>query len=130
MERKATYENKREALKTGNVLYIAEIEDILNLIISGQQPDRKEFSDLECSVHDSVKSKLNVAFPVSEKTERKADPEEKKYILKNYKDNTFSKDEIEDVLDLIAAEKWPDMNFSDNECCLWSLICTALKIRF
>ena len=42
----------------------------------------------------------------------------------------FSFEQIEDVLDLIANEKWPDGNFGDDECVLWSLIREKLDISY
>lgn len=59
---------------------------------------------------------------------RKASYEEKKAALEH--DKTFSMAEIEDVLELIATEQWPDVHFSDNECCLWSLIKRKLGIDY
>lgn len=42
----------------------------------------------------------------------------------------FSFEQVEDVLDLIADEKWPDGNYGDDECVLWSLIRDRLGIRY
>ena len=42
----------------------------------------------------------------------------------------FSFEQIEDVLDLIANEKWPTGEFGDDECNLWSLIRDKLNIKF
>lgn len=39
-------------------------------------------------------------------------------------------EEIEDVLELIVSKQWPDIKFSDNECCLWGLIIRKLKIDY
>ncbi len=62
------------------------------------------------------------------KINRKANYEEKQTALKNGK--TFSIAEIEDVLELIATKQWPDVHFSDDECCLWSLIRNKLNIDY
>lgn len=62
------------------------------------------------------------------KINRKANYEEKRDALEH--DATFSMAEIEDVLELIATRQWPDVHFSDNECCLWSLIRRKLNIDF
>lgn len=42
----------------------------------------------------------------------------------------FSFEQVEDVLDLIANEKWPDGTFGDDECLLWSLIRSKLGIEY
>lgn len=47
VNRKANYDNNRNALQNGTTFSLEEIEDILELIISGQWPDMK-FSDNEC----------------------------------------------------------------------------------
>lgn len=62
------------------------------------------------------------------KINRKANYDEKREALRN--DATFSMAEIEDVLELIATKQWPDIHFSDNECCLWSLIRRKLNIDY
>ena len=40
----------------------------------------------------------------------------------------FSFEQVEDVLDLIADGKWPNGDFGDDECILWSLIRDRLGI--
>jgi hypothetical protein len=42
----------------------------------------------------------------------------------------FSFEQVEDVLDLIAEKKWPNGDYSDDECLLWSLIRTELGIQY
>lgn len=42
----------------------------------------------------------------------------------------FSFEQIEDVLDLIANEAWPDREFGDDECILWSMIREKLGIKY
>ncbi len=42
----------------------------------------------------------------------------------------FSFEQVEDVLDLIANEKWPDGDFGDDECILWSIIREKLGFKF
>ena len=42
----------------------------------------------------------------------------------------FSFEQIDDVLALIAAEKWPDGGYSDDECVLWELIRNRLDIHY
>ena len=59
----------------------------------------------------------------------------RKTTYNNWKDSiennrVFSFEQIEDVLDLIAEEKWPDGHFGDDECLLWSLIRRKLNIDF
>ena len=44
--------------------------------------------------------------------------------------HVFSFEQIEDVLDLIAHEKWPDGNYGDDECVLWSIIRNRLNIEY
>ena len=60
--------------------------------------------------------------------DRKTTFKNRREALKN--DHVFSFEQIEDVLDLIANEKWPDGNFGDDECILWSLIRERLSIKF
>ena len=62
------------------------------------------------------------------KINRKSNYEGKREALK--RGATFSMDEIEDVLELIVTKQYPDINFSDNECNLWSLIRRKLDIDF
>jgi len=62
------------------------------------------------------------------KINRKSTDEKKKEALKY--NATFDMSEIEDVLELIATKQWPDGNFSDNECDLWSLIRRKLAINY
>ena len=62
------------------------------------------------------------------KNQRTANYENKEAALKN--NATFSMEEIEDVCRLIVNEEWPDGRFSDNECCLWSMIKKTLKIDY
>ena len=45
-------------------------------------------------------------------------------------DHVFSFEQVEDILDLIANEKWPDANFGDDECNLWSMIRNKLNINY
>lgn len=59
---------------------------------------------------------------------RKANWYNKKRAIEN--DQVFYMEEIADVLELIATKQYPDGNFSDDECNLWSLICSKLKIHF
>ncbi len=59
---------------------------------------------------------------------RKANYDNKRNVLQN--GTTFSLEEIEDILELIITGQWPDMKFSDNECCLWGLIMRKLNINF
>ena len=42
----------------------------------------------------------------------------------------FSFEQVEDILDLIANEKWPDGTYGDDECVLWSLIRDKLGIEY
>ena len=42
----------------------------------------------------------------------------------------FTFEQVEDVLDLIAAEKWPDGSYGDDECVLWSIIRERLGIEY
>jgi len=44
--------------------------------------------------------------------------------------NVFSFEQVEDVLDLLVAEKWPDGNYGDDECVLWSIIREKLGINY
>ena len=60
--------------------------------------------------------------------ERKTTWENRKNALKE--DRVFSFEQIEDILDLIANEKWPDGTFGDDECNLWSLIREKLGIQY
>ena len=57
---------------------------------------------------------------------RKSTDIEKEEALRN--GNTFSISEIEDVLELIKNKQYPDGRFSDNECCLYSVIKNVLDI--
>ena len=59
---------------------------------------------------------------------RKATYENKEEALKNK--TTFSMEQIEDVLALIATEQCPDWKFSDDEVCLWSTIKQKLGISY
>ena len=59
---------------------------------------------------------------------RKTTFENRREALKT--DTVFSFEQIEDVLDLIADKKWPDGNYGDNECLLWSLIRNKLGIEY
>ena len=59
---------------------------------------------------------------------RKTTFENRKEALKEGR--VFSFEQIEDVLDLIANEKWPDGTFGDDECVLWSLIRDKLDIKY
>ena len=58
---------------------------------------------------------------------RKANDDNKRGLIN---DAVFSMEEIEDVLELIVSKQWPDIKFSDNECCLWGLIMRKLNIDF
>lgn len=62
------------------------------------------------------------------KTERKSNSENRNEALK--RERVFSFEQIEDVLDLIANEKWPNGDFGDDECNLWSLIRRKLNIDY
>lgn len=42
----------------------------------------------------------------------------------------FCFEQIEDILDLIANEKWPNGDFGDDECVLWSMIRRKLNIDY
>ena len=42
----------------------------------------------------------------------------------------FSFEQVEDVLDLIVAEKWPDVSYSDDELLLWEIIRDKLGIKY
>lgn len=60
---------------------------------------------------------------------------DRKTTFKNRRDalqneHVFSFEQVEDVLDLIANKKWPDGNFGDDECILWSIIREKLEIDF
>lgn len=59
---------------------------------------------------------------------RKANYEEKQQALRNGK--TFSIAEILDVVELLKAEQWPDGQFGDDECCLWSALRRELDITY
>ena len=59
---------------------------------------------------------------------RKTTYKNRKRALEN--GDVFSYEQVIDVLDLIAAEKWPDGDFSDNECVLWEIIRDKLGIRY
>ena len=54
--------------------------------------------------------------------DRKTDWIERDRIVKDHPELVFTMDQIRDVCDLIKAKKWPDINYSDAECCLWSLL--------
>lgn len=43
---------------------------------------------------------------------------------------TLSMEEIDDVLELIRTKQYPDGNFSDVECNVWSLVCRKLDIDY
>ena len=60
--------------------------------------------------------------------QRKTTFENRREALKN--DHVFSFEQIEDVLDLIANQKWPDGHYGDDECNLWSMIRNKLGIEF
>ncbi len=60
--------------------------------------------------------------------DRKTTFENRHEALKN--NHVFSFEQVEDVLDLIANKKWPDGNFGDDECILWSMIREKLDIKF
>lgn len=60
--------------------------------------------------------------------ERKTTYQNRKAALEDGR--VFSFEQIEDVLDLIANEKWPDSRFGDDECTLWSLIRSKLGIEY
>lgn len=62
------------------------------------------------------------------KITRRANYEEKQQALKH--DCTFSMAEILDVVELLKTEQWPDGQFGDNECCLWSALRRELNITF
>ena len=57
---------------------------------------------------------------------RKTTYENRREALKQ--DRVFSFEQIEDILDLINARRWPDDTFGDDECLLWSVICNKLDI--
>ena len=59
---------------------------------------------------------------------RKANYEEKQEALKNH--HTFSMAEILDVVELLKTEQWPDGQFGDDECCLWSALRRELNITY
>jgi len=61
IERKATYEGKREALKNDAIFSMEEIEDVLVLIANRQVPDGR-FSDNECELWSLMKRKLAIRF--------------------------------------------------------------------
>ena len=59
---------------------------------------------------------------------RKTTFDNRREAIKN--DRVFSFEQIEDVLDLIANKKWPDGNYGDDECNLWSLIREKLDMQY
>jgi hypothetical protein len=63
-----------------------------------------------------------------ERKERKSNSENRHAALE--RGRVFSFEQIEDVLDLIAAEQWPNGDYGDDECNLWSLIRRKLDIDY
>ena len=61
INRKANYDNKKEALKHGSTFSMEEIEDVLELIVTKQYPDIK-FSDNECNLWSLIRRKLDIYF--------------------------------------------------------------------
>lgn len=61
INRKANYEEKREALKHGATFSVAEIEDVLDLIATKQWPDG-HFSDSECNLWSLIRRKLYINY--------------------------------------------------------------------
>lgn len=45
-------------------------------------------------------------------------------------EDMFTIDQVVDVCRLIANEKYPNGEYSDNECCLWSAIMREFHIDF
>ena len=59
----------------------------------------------------------------------------KDYSYRRYRENSemfdnreFTWAQVSDVLTLIQNGKWPDGQFSDDECSLWSMITSKLNI--
>lgn len=61
IDRKANYEEKKEALKHGKTFSMAEIEDVLELIATKQWPD-VHFSDNECNLWSLIRRKLGIDY--------------------------------------------------------------------
>lgn len=61
IERKANYEEKREALKNDATFSMTEIEDVLELISQKKWPD-VTFSDNECNLWSLIRRKLNINY--------------------------------------------------------------------
>lgn len=59
---------------------------------------------------------------------RKANGENRRIAIES--DQVFSFEQIEDVLDLIANGKWPNGEFGDDECRLWSMIRKKLNLEY
>lgn len=42
---------------------------------------------------------------------------------------TFTIDQIRDICELLKAKEYPDGRFSDDECCLFSVLCEEFGIE-
>ncbi len=61
IDRKANYNEKREALNCNATFSMAEIEDVLELLATKQWPD-VHFSDNECNLWSLIRRKLNIEY--------------------------------------------------------------------
>lgn len=61
INRRANYEEKKDAMKNGVTFSMAEIEDVLELVVTKQWPDSK-FSDNECSLWSLIRRKLDIDY--------------------------------------------------------------------
>lgn len=61
INRKSNHEEKMEALNHNATFSMAEIEDVLDLIVNKQWPDGN-FSDNEYNLWSLVKRKLNIDY--------------------------------------------------------------------
>lgn len=57
----ANYAEKQEALKKGKTFSMAEISDVLELIVTKQLPD-SSFSDNECNLWSLICRKLDINY--------------------------------------------------------------------
>lgn len=61
INRRANYEEKKDAAKNGATFSMAEIEDVLELVVTKQWTDSK-FSDNECSLWSLIRRKLDIDY--------------------------------------------------------------------
>lgn len=59
--RKANWEDKKRAIEHGNIFYMDEIVDVLQLIATKQWPDAK-FSDNECCLWEAIRRELKINY--------------------------------------------------------------------